>query len=469
MDVSGRISRAVGEEAAKTAELLLRLSPSPRGLSSIAVYRQRFVAKYGHDRTVRLSEVLDPHRGLGPSAGFNYMLVAPEPAVLERRNQALLEMACSAMRSRLKVVNLDEALMKRLETWKPDAATAPISLDLNLLVAACSVEHIDQGKFLLVVGPNLGAQAAGRNLGRFAELIGVAGIVALQQVDEMERTHVPNEILAEVSYLPTNTRMANVVIRPPVREYELPVGITPGVSPSQVIPLDELYLGVEGERFRVYWPASGKVVRFTSGHMLSYRSAPPLVRLLSELAADGHVTFSSFDWGQAESFDYLPRVQFGRIVLRAAQWRLSKTVVPAGPPLAFRQALSEWRETWDVPRHVCLSNGDNRLILDLEQDLQVAELRGELEKLPAGRKLALQEVLPALNETWLKGAEGGYYSELIVSLSLRPRQEAKAEGVPAVQRVIAKMDRVRRFAPTPTAMCRLATPDCIHREVNGCS
>ena len=46
----------------------------------------------------------------------------------------------------------------------------PTSIDLNLFVLASSSAAIDTGKFQIMLGPNLGAPVAGRNLGRFAHL-----------------------------------------------------------------------------------------------------------------------------------------------------------------------------------------------------------------------------------------------------------------------------------------------------------
>ena len=78
-DVRGSIHTLVAEEAARAAELLLRLSPFPRGSGSLAAYRQQFLHRYGTNREVPLLELLHPSRGLGPPSGYNYALVAPDP------------------------------------------------------------------------------------------------------------------------------------------------------------------------------------------------------------------------------------------------------------------------------------------------------------------------------------------------------------------------------------------------------
>ena len=121
--------------------------------------------------------------------------------------------------------------------------------DSNLLVAARSAAAIDDGAFTVVVGPNLGAMAAGRNLGRFADLLGPEGPRALERIAAAEAAHTPDHVWAELVYLPASFRSANVVIRPPVRSHELPLGVTAGVTVSGVVPLDDLVVGVDQDRF----------------------------------------------------------------------------------------------------------------------------------------------------------------------------------------------------------------------------
>ncbi len=431
--IEGRLGNALAIEAARAAELLLRLSPWPRGLSSLASYRQSFMGRYGHDREVPLLELLNPHRGLGAPSMHGHGSTGPEPAKVAERAQTLLQLACSALHNRERAVLLDEKWLARLETWRSNVETAPLSMDINILVAAASAAAIDKGDFMLVVGPNLGAMAGGRNLGRFADLLGTDGQQALERTAAAEQAHAPNHLWAELVYLPSNFRSANVVIRPPVRSHEIPLGVMAGVPPAGVIPLNELVVGIENNRFYVRWTAADKRVMFSSGHMLNLHTAPPVGRFLVDLSLDGKAIFSSFDWGQVEIFPYLPRVQAGRIVLRPAQWRIQKDDFTIGTNDAYRNSLDRWRAQWDVPQHVFLTIGDNRLVLDLNQDAQAAELKAELQKLPVGGSVIVQEVLPRLDEAWMTGPGGHYYSEFIVSLVLR--SDLLSSARPAVTRI----------------------------------
>jgi thiopeptide-type bacteriocin biosynthesis protein len=428
MSLAGGLGDVIAAEAARAAELLLRLSPSPRGGSSIAAYRQAFINRYGHDREVPLLELLDPDRGLGPPSMHGHAAVGPERSKSAQRAQTLLHLACAALHRRLRVVFLDEKLLPRLETCTPDSEIAPRSLDINILVAARSTAAIDAGDFTVVVGPNLGAFAAGRNLGRFADALGPDGQQSLQRAAAAEQAHAPDNIWAEVVYLPSNLRSANVVIHPQVWSHEVALGVSPGVPESSVIPLDELTVGVEHSRFYVRWPAAGKRITFSYGHMLNLHQAPAVGRFLVDIGIDNKTIFSSFDWGPAESFPYLPRVQAGRIVLSPAQWRIYKDDLPLGSLDGFLKSLDEWRREWEAPQYVCVAVADNRLVIDLDREAEAAELHAELQKLSDGGFIVVQEVLPSLEEAWLRGPEGRYYSEFCVPLVLR------RSSAPAVSR-----------------------------------
>jgi len=119
----------------------------------------------------------------------------------------------------------------------------------------------------------------------------------------------------------------------------------------------------------------------------------------------------------------LPRVELGRIVLSLARWRIDTlmraTELPCHKPDIFLAALASWRTAWSVPQHVYLSSNDQRLLLDLEEPTQAEELRTAIRALRDGASVLLEEVFPALDETWAEGPGGHYMTELVVSMVRR--------------------------------------------------
>ncbi|MFC0548458.1 lantibiotic dehydratase [Kutzneria chonburiensis] len=399
----GTLNRSVAADAAKAAELLLRMSPAPLGPRTMHEFRERFVYRYGTDRDVPLLELIHPEIGIGlpKSPG--------QRPPNERRDNLLRKLAVEAIRNRRMIVELDDTMIATLETWDP--ANAPDSVDVTVFVVAESTAAIDRGDFQVVVGPNVGAQAAGRTLGRFTDLLGEPAREALLAVDEAERR--PDVCRAEVTYLPLRDRLINVTIRPQLRERELPVNVVPGTAH---VPLDELVVGVRKDRIVLWWPARDVEVVPSTWHMLNTANGNGLVRFLEELARSGTAQMSSFDWGPATQFPFLPRVQCGRIVLAPASWRLSSV-----------DELADW----DLPRHVYLAQGDNRLLIDLHDPEQVKQL--------SGKQIVLEEALPALEHAWLDGPTGGHLAEIVVPLVLarpeRPTLERKRHSVSDADRM----------------------------------
>jgi thiopeptide-type bacteriocin biosynthesis protein len=442
------VQAEVGVEVARAAELLLRLSPYADGPPHLEAYRQAFTERYGHDREVPLVELLDPDLGLGAPTGHGPDQLADQRA-RGRRDRLLCELALDAHRCHRLVVDLDDRLLGRLQTWAPQAATAPRSLDISVQVAASSPAAVDAGDFLVVVGPNLGATSAGRNLGRFADLLGPQAQAALAEIAAVEAALAPGRVIAEVVYPPQRPRSANVAVRPAVRSHEILFAARPGTAGRQAIPANELVVGVRDGRFAVRWPVGDLEVVGVQGHMLNLLQAPPAARFLLEVAGEGRCQLSSFDWGAAAAFPFLPRVQHGRIVLALAQWQVDSATgeLPTEPADRFPSALEAWRGRWSVPQRVYLTVGDNRLLLDLEDADHAELLREELKAVPDGYPARLQEALPGPWEAWLPAPDGGHITELVVPVALR----APAALVPSGR------SAGPRASPAPTGV-RLRPP-----------
>ncbi|WP_431994431.1 lantibiotic dehydratase [Streptomyces griseoflavus] len=453
---STRLHASVASEAAEAAEVLLRLSRLPAGLPHLMKYRRAFESRYGPHRWVPLLELLDPATGLGPPSSHG----AGEPRH-GPRDQLLLNLAVTANRERRRVVELDDDLLAQLATSDPVPENVPPSVELSFFVAATSPAAIDRGDFRIVIGPSLGASAAGRGLGRFASLLGPPSEAALAELARIEQAADPGTLMAEVVYSPDPPRSANVALRPAVRRHEILIDAWPGVSAEGVIPARELVVGLRNGSFVIGWPAGGAEVVGLQGHMLNTRRAPAAVKFLSDVAHDGRCRFTAFSWGPAAELGYLPRVQRHRTVLAPAQWRLDPaTVAESEPDDGFAPALSTWRTTWDVPSHVYLTVADNRLLLDLDDERDVELLREELRTGVPGGSALLQEALPGLEHAWLPGTDGGHLCEVVAPL-VRHGGVRPADDGPSVMHVV---DPVQRLRPPGSDWLYLKLYCDVHRE-----
>jgi thiopeptide-type bacteriocin biosynthesis protein len=439
--VGAQVHRAVADDAARAAELLLRLTPEHHRGALTAAYRARFEERYGVGRAVPLLEVLDPNSGLGsPYAAAE----TPTRRGFTARDHLLMELAGNALCDGRTSIELDESTLEQLST--PFSATqAPLSLDVPALVVAESPADVDDGNYHLVIGPSLGAVAAGRMLGRFADLLGEAARTALKEVHSRESELSSEVIFAELSYLPMTAKNANVAIRQHSRHHEFVIGVSPGVEPAQVIPLDEVAVESTGERFRLWWSARGAEVAVVAGHMLNARTGPDVCGFLTDVSIDSRVPFVAFDWGAATMLPALPRIHVGRIVLCPARYRPAPLVRAAGAAEsmpAFARAVAEWRTRLRVPRYVNVGSYDYRLLVDLESTAELDGLRHQLRRHAEPNRLMVEEALPSPAHAWLPGPGGRYVSEVVVPL-FRISTDASETNAPTFPQSTNSSHRIR--------------------------
>jgi lantibiotic biosynthesis protein len=453
---SGKLNSVVAEEAARAAEFLLSMTAWPSGPPHLQAYRQCFEDRYGVDREVPLLEMIDREYGIGFPAGYDGTKSAPPADAFMKgrlRRDALFDLARAANEDRQLEVELDEDLQSRLRNWVPTPQSATASLEINVFVSARSSRDVDEGRFSLVIGPNIGAMEAGRSLGRFAAPLGSAGIEAYREALGSAEEVKPGRPCVELSYLPRSLRLANILVRPGARRYEIDIGVGAGVASDDSIALDDLVVGVRDGRFYVRSLRLGADLSICSGHMANAQLAPSICRLLAEITLDGTAVLRDFDWGMASAtLLFLPRVRVGRTVLSVAKWRVTGALVKkrfrVNDANALRQSLTAWRQEWKVPRYVHLAEADNRLLLDLENEADLEDLRQELSRLTGNQAIMLEEVYPALDDVWVEGNEGRFVAEFVIPVALnRPAKPVQASNPSARRWLNARPEALSRIKP----------------------
>jgi thiopeptide-type bacteriocin biosynthesis protein len=446
-------SAEVANELARAAEATLRLSLYGPQSQSLAAYRSEFIERYGEGREVPLLELLDEDVGLGPPTTYQHPPrvgqsppISPPPHPL--RERTLLELAATALCNRRREVELDEATLGRLQVRDSWREEIPDSLELYAFVAAPTQAAINDGDFLAIIGPRIGAEPAGRSFGRFCDILGEDAIRAVTRLAREEEARHPGRLFAELVYAPASGHAANVAIRPAFRRYEIVVAAAPGVSYTHTIPMDDLVVGVRGGRFYLRAVSRDAEVVVASTHLLNYYGAPNECRFLADVSGEGFIRAAPFDWGAAAGLPFLPRVRVGRTVLSLAEWRLPAEMVGSDPqsrpdPAWWYERVQTWRREWDAPRYVYLTDADNRLLLDLENPLCVADLGDECRKRVTGRGvITLQEMLPGFDEVWAEGADGYYLVEFIVPLTRR-QPVTLPEPPPVKSHPVEPLERLR--------------------------
>jgi thiopeptide-type bacteriocin biosynthesis protein len=429
-----RLGPAVVEELRRGMALLHRLFGRSRQ-DSLERFRQDFSDRYGEGRWVPLAEALDEETGIGfeRSEGGEASPLLHGLVLGQRSAETPENTVPWGPLQTWQLRKLEEALVRgeqEIELTAKDVEKLAVRESLPLpdavqtmaVLAAASEEDVEEGRFSLLF-KGAGGPSGARLLGRFCH--------ADAELEARVREHLaaeeevrPGAVFAEIVHLPQG-RVGNVLSRPVLRDYEIPFLGLSGAPAERQIPLTDLAVTVADKRIMLRSERLGREVipRLTSAHNFSLGLG--IYRFLCSLQMQGVLGGLGWSWGPLESASFLPRVKSGRLVLERARWRLSeeeiKRLTGASGAAQFAE-VQRLRTERRLPRWVLLGDGDNELLVDLDNVLSV---EGWLDVLEGRREALLFELFPGPGELCARGPEGRFVHELVVPF-VRVRSEAAA-------------------------------------------
>lgn len=418
-----QMPETVKQDAADAMHLMQALSPGRLGMRGLRKYHLEFLERYGIDRVVPVSTLVDPDRGLGVPRGYSWPKqdLGPdsdfEDETNERREGRLARLYAESLRLNLREVVLDEDDVTELSHSDFDPNDCQLGAELYFSISAPSWQAVQAGSYWVALGPNPGSHFAQSTAGRFLGVLPeLANDAAFQHLDNDE------EYSAILSYFPRSSAATNLVNVPPFDEPIIDGGV-PHQAGRTYVPLSRI--GVKAT-MRGLFPvdlSDGRAIRIRT-HSTVYPPAQATneVRLLSDMMLEFQRLWEPWSWGRLEFAPYTPRVRSGRIVLAPATWSLNELRqlgIPTAPnPIDI---FAEWKNRWEVPQYVQAVSRDMRLVLDTSNPGHVELLRQELRK---DKELVFQE-LPAGANTpreawgWLSEGKDVYASEIVVSFARR--------------------------------------------------
>ena len=477
-----RLSQAVVEAVLRGGERLWRLGGPPA--DELQALKSRFRDRF-EGRELPLAEAFDPECGLGaPGADLRPLLPAspllrglplgaaqgPPGGRGDRQGKFAAVLASRLLDfgggSRTPL-ELDDELLERLAPGEPPPLPDALVLHFDLL--ATSEDAVCRGAYRIYYHGAVGPSGA-RMLGRFCDLD--EGLLdGVRRHLREEAALDPDAIYAEIVHTPEG-RLGNVVRRPHVREVELSLAGHSRFRGKTRLTLDDLLLSLDGNRFRLRSRRDGREVRprLTSAH--NFSGSTGMYRFLCALQHDGIRPGLGWGWGQLAGLPFLPRVIRGRAIYALARWRLAREQ-PAYAAIARTktredrtEAARRLVEERGLPRLLRLVDGDNRLLLDLDNALSRAVFEDHAARRPV---LTVEEVLDEDIEGCVSGPEGKYRHEILLPLV---RREARKPTEPfgAHGRGPSSDERRRVFPPGSEWLffklyCAPATTDRLLRDV----
>lgn len=453
----------VVREIVRGVEILRTLASRPRE-TPLTRFREAFTRRY-EGREVPLLEALDEGSGVGfevssaPSTETSPLLAGlafgrgdgdddDELVAWNARAKLLLGKLEDAVRRGAREVTLEPSDLEPLSSRSKPPLAGSIAAMATL--AAGSPEAFAAGEFLVwlhgVSGPS-GANLLGRFCHGDEAL--TARVIEHLRAEEAQR---PGVIFAEIVHLPEG-RIGNVLLRPLLRSFEIPYLGRSGAAPEQQLPIDDLWVSVEGGRvvLRSRRHACEVVPRLTTAHNFSSPRNLSLYRFLCALQRQ-EMSGIGFSWGVLDSASFLPRVRIGKLVLSLARWRLDGATVRAltevDEPRRYA-LLQELRRERGLPRWVAVADGDNVLPVDLDNPLSISTF-AQLVRHRAS--VVLTEVFE-LDRLCARGPEGAFVHELVLpmivshppdaadaaKLAVRPRSQLARLHPPGSSWLYAKL------------------------------
>lgn len=411
----------------------------------VAQYRERY-----DQQELPLLSVLDGDVGIGygDSSGGQAQyspwideLVIPAPTTSHQTTwgpyeNLLLSKLSEALQNRqLSVELLPEELVPLRESNVPVAL--PHSFYVFGTILGSSPEAIDQGRFMFSVSAIQGPSAA-TLFGRFC----AHSTHMTEQVRaclRREEQHRPDVIYAELVHWPDD-RLGNILIRPRLRDYEIPYGSQASVEPAYQIPLSDLLVSVDSAgnvRLRSVRHNKEVIPRLTSAH--NYRSGLSTYQFLADLQRQGGSMDLRWNWSILGERPFLPRITYRNLILSRAQWTLTNAALRGH---SADELASHVCSTLGFPRWVALLDGDNELMLDLHSYMGKQLLHEEVKRRASVRVI---EWLATQDQCWVRDQSGVFTSEVVFpcewattqtesssshSFLLRPTQFRSASTVP---------------------------------------
>ncbi|RXQ97400.1 hypothetical protein EO244_00490 [Ancylomarina salipaludis] len=250
------------------------------------------------------------------------------------------------------------------------------------------VEILDKGsesKEPLIHVGSFGGSTAAKLMGRFCHL----SPEIKELVEEIVSVEEKNQdvLHAEIVHLP-ESRVGNILVRPDIRQYEIPYLVNSLKDLKSVINISDIMISVNnGERIVLRSKKNNKEINLfnTTAHNFSGGSLP-IYQFLSSMQNNGKRSFVSFGWGAfLTRKPFLPRVRYKNIIISLAKWNISKddyVNIPDVNEKNFMEEVNRLKKRLNLPNKFYLIKGDNKLYIDISLSIYAKILFMEVKKNP---------------------------------------------------------------------------------------
>lgn len=430
-------------ELEEFVDAMIRITPEEQISDDYADYVDRFTEKYGSSAEIPVLELLDTDKGLGIPSYYHGAVRRPIPKQsksekLQKLEKLLKRKLILALKEQSGIIELTD---QDIDYIAGDRKTNAIhrwtdflpSFELFLFVHPGNGPSPEKNKYCFTLAPAMASNQVGKSIGRFRDMFSEEEILCFQNQSAELQQMFPDYAIVEIAEIPQKGRTGNVFTNHSDCAYQLMLS-TNSCDGKQKISIDDLYISVEPSvrQLHIKSKSLNKRVILVTTSMLNPTIGSSAVRFLKEVSAKHRFnvldTISSITKSE---YEYTPRITYKRIIIKPATWLISQDTLGLHNNTEdnFNQCLQNFREKWNVPRFVYLTQYDNRLLFDLDNPLHIHEIY-RFVKNENSRSLQLMELTCNLSEYAAQDCSGRHYAtEVVVPFSLsRPDSLLEAEN-----------------------------------------
>ncbi|MBL4668497.1 MAG: lantibiotic dehydratase family protein [Flavobacteriales bacterium] len=201
----------------------------------------------------------------------------------------------------------------------------------------------------------------------------------INEITQIEKDLNSNKILAEIVHLPED-RLGNVLMRPSVRNFEIPYLARSVKTSEYQILVSDLVISIRNNDIFLRSKKHNKEVvpRLTTAHYFK-SSTLPIYRFLCDLQGENKRSMIKFGWDSLSDFsDFFPRIIYKKIIISTAKWKMNikdiKHLHDIKDNNLLLEGIQKFRSNNTIPRLVYFVEGDNKILLNLENIYSIETL-----------------------------------------------------------------------------------------------
>lgn len=314
----------------------------------------------------------------------------------------------------------DEIIFKKYIEFSSQENTSSIQLSINdlpenLRELKCKMKQItvmaeiinSSSKITSVHLKGLGGKTPLQLMGRFGHLDNKINDYLADIVNEAnERDNVQSEIL-----IFPEDRLGNVTQHSPIFDYEIPIFSGTSVSSEKTVQLKDLYISIQEDKLILYSKKLNKKIypRLCNAHVYDQTDVPAYRFLCDYENYLNQQTVHNFSWPDIfYSQHYLPRIMFNKITISPARWIIYEKDIPK---FNLESELKIFIESRAIPQFVYFTEGDKKLLLNLQNQTNISILLTELRK---HKRITLIESF--MEDDMKNLSEDSYFQEVVLTL-----------------------------------------------------